>query len=180
MSLRNTEESYGKLTIILHWLMAIVIIGLIVAGFSIDFMEKGDFRSFVIGTHKATGFILIFIGLFRWYWMLTSKTPSILEGTTKAETGIAHGTKWMLMLLLLVMPISGMLMSMFHGYGINLYGLIEVTPWVEKNKEVAQIFGQIHEIAAYLISLMIGLHLLGAVRHHFIKKDDTLNRMLGK
>jgi len=180
MDIRNTKESYGRLTIILHWLMAVMIIGLICAGFLLDFMDKGAAKNLVVTLHKSTGFLLIFLGLFRWYWTLSNKSVQALPSLTKAEIGVSHATKWMLMLLLLVMPISGMLMSMFHGYGINFYGILDVTPWVEKNKDIGQLFGKIHELAGYLISIMVGLHILAAIKHHFIKKDDTLNRMLGK
>jgi len=180
MSLKNTNESYGKLTVILHWLMAAMIIGLVAAGFLMDMMEKGDLRSFVVTSHKATGFVVIFLGLFRWYWMITNQSPSPLASLTKAEIGISHATKWLLMLLLLVMPISGMLMSMFHGYGINFYGLFNIAPFVAENKDIGKVFGSIHEIGAYAISIVIGLHVIAAIRHHFIKKDDTLNRILGR
>lgn len=180
MSLRNTEESYGKLTVIIHWVMAVLIIGLVVAGYMLDFMPKGDAKMMVVTIHKATGFLLLFVGLFRWYWMLSSQTPNRLPNITKAETGVAHATKWLLMLLLVVMPFSGLMMSMYHGYGVNFFWLFDVAPWVEKNKETGKLFGAIHHYAGYLLSAVILLHLFAAIKHHFVNKDDTLNRMLGR
>ncbi len=177
--MRNTNEHYGKMAIILHWLMAVMIISLVFIGFMIDDFEK-PFKFTMIGLHKATGTLILILSLFRWYWTISNQSPKPLDSLTKAEIGISHATKWLLMVLLILMPISGALMSMFAGYGIDMYGLFEITPFFDKDKSMGDIFHEVHEIGGYLIAGVIILHVLAALKHHFIKKDNTLNRMLGK
>ena len=180
MSLKNTETSYGKMSIILHWLMSVMVIGMVAVGFIVDAMSRGETKDMIVGLHISTGFIVLMLALFRWYWMLSNKKLSPVEGVSKAETGMSHATKWLLMLAIVAMPLSGMLMIMSFGKGVNVYGLFEVPALVSENKYVGRLFVKLHGWGGYAISAVIGLHIAGAIYHHFIKKDDTLNRMLGK
>lgn len=180
MPLRNTKESYGKLTIAIHWLMAMMVIGVIFVGFFMVSLEKGPDKLQIIQIHKASGFLILMLALFRWYWMLTSEKLQALPGMANRDIAISHAFKWALMLMLLAQPVSGWLMSMAAGHGIDFYGLFEIPVWIEKNKAISSFFHKIHEIGAFVISGIVVLHILAALRHHFIVKDDTLNRMLGR
>jgi cytochrome b561 len=180
MSLRNTEISYGKLSIILHWLMSVMIICMIAGGFLVENMGKGEIRDLIAALHKSTGFLILLLALFRWYWMLSNKRPQPVDGVSRAEIAMAHVTKWLLMLAMIGMPLSGLLMVMLHGHGIDLYGLFEIPSLLAENKTIGRIFGKLHSIGGYAISVVVGLHIAGAIYHHFIKKDNTLNRMLGR
>ena len=177
--MRNTNEKYGKVAIVIHWVMALMIIALVFIGFSLDDIEK-PLKFTIIGLHKATGTLVLILGLFRWYWMISNDSPAPVEGMSKADIGISHATKWILMLALIGMPMSGIIMSMFAGHGISMYGLFEISPMLDKNIDNAKFFGSLHELGAYAISGIIGLHVLAALKHHFINKDNVLNRMLGK
>jgi len=177
--IKNTKHEYGKVTIILHWLFAVAVIALIIVGLSLDSIPK-ESKPIFITLHKATGFTLLWLGLFRWYWMLSNETPSPLPNFSKAEIGISHATKYLLMVLIILMPISGWMMSMYAGHGINYFGLFEIPALVEKNKEIGKIFHEVHEISGYTLIVVLALHMAAAIKHHLIDKDDTLNRMLGR
>ncbi len=179
MSLKNTEQAYGKLTIVLHWLMALLIIGLVVLGFILDDIDKAQ-RLTYINLHKATGFLVLILALFRWFLTLTSPQVKPLPNWSKKDIAISHSVKWALMVLMIVMPVSGWIMSNYAGYGINFYGLFEIPAFLEKNKEMGGIFHEIHEIGGFIIATLIILHVLAAIKHHVIVKDDTLKRMLGR
>ncbi|TQV89634.1 cytochrome b [Aliikangiella coralliicola] len=180
MSLRNTESHYGKLTIIMHWLMAAMIIGMIVVGFVMDNMEDGDLKWKIYALHKATGVILLILALFRWYWTLSNKKLQPLESYSQLDIKLAHAGKWFLMLLILLMPVSGLIMSIAAGKSVNMFGLFTIPGLDEKNHQIAGLFHSVHEIAAWIISAVVGLHILFAFKHHWLSKDATLTRMLGK
>jgi len=180
MGLRNTESAYGKVTIIIHWLMVLMVISLLTVGFIMADMDKGPARDAIFDLHKASGFILLLLALFRWYWTLSGQNPKSIEGMTKAEIGISHATKWTLLLLLLVMPITGVLMSMFFGHGIDVFGLFKIPNMLSENEDFGEAFEEIHEVLAYILIGIFSLHALAALKHHFMTKDNTLNRMLGK
>ncbi|MDH5432958.1 MAG: cytochrome b [Gammaproteobacteria bacterium] len=180
MSLRNSNTSFGKMTIALHWIMAILIIGVIFAGFYMGTLEKGDFKSQVVGLHKSTGFLILLIVLFRWYWTLSSEKVAPLASWSKADTAVAHATKWLLMVMMLVMPLSGWFMSMSKGYTIDFYWLFELPILIEKSETLHEICEEIHEIGALVITAIAAVHILAALKHHLMDKDDTINRMLGR
>ena len=180
MSLKNTTDSYGTLSIVIHWLMAIMIIALLFVGFSMGDMPDGDEKWKIYGLHKATGLLILSLALFRWYWMLSNAKPNPVEGLSKAEIGLSHGTKWILMLAMVVMPVAGIILSLADGHAISFYGLFTIEGFAEKNEPLADFFHEVHEIGAIVIATVIVLHLLAALKHHFIKKDNTLNRMLGR
>ncbi len=180
LSLRNTDTSYGKMSITLHWLMSVMVIGMVAAGFIMEAMSKGDAKDLMIGLHVSTGVLVLLLALFRWYWVLSNKKLNPVAGVTKLEKAMGHAAKWLLMLAIIGMPLSGMLMMMLHGKGVSVYGLFEIPAMFAENKSIGRLFGKLHELGAYAISAVIGLHILGALYHHRIKKDDTLNRMLGK
>ncbi|MCW8878190.1 MAG: cytochrome b [Kangiellaceae bacterium] len=180
MSLRNTSTHYGKLSIALHWLMALMIISLIAVGFYMESMPDGDDKWAIYGLHKATGVIVLVFALFRWYWTLSSEKLSSPEGYSKMDIGLAHAGKWFLMIMMLVMPLSGMGMSLFGGRSINMYGIFSIPGVAEANKPLAGILNTVHSVSAWIIAIMVGLHILFAFKHHLINKDITLTRMLGR
>jgi len=180
MSLKNTSESYGTLTIILHWLMAIMIMMIVFIGFNMTGMEDGDDKWEIYAMHKAAGLIILTLALFRWFWMLTNEKPNPLAGWTNAEITIGKATKWILMVMMLAMPVAGVTMSLAGGHDIGFFGLFTIAAFAEENKPLAGIAHEIHEIGGIAIAVVIGLHILAAFKHHFLKKDKTLARMIGR
>ncbi|WP_196140999.1 cytochrome b [Aliikangiella sp. G2MR2-5] len=180
MGMRNTKTHYGKLSIALHWIMALLIIGIIAVGFYMGTMEDGDPKWQLYGYHKATGVIILVLALFRWYWVLSNEKLSAPEGFTKKDIGLAHASKWSLMLMMLVMPVSGMVMSIAAGRAINVFGLFKVPALAEANRPIAGFFHDVHEISAWIIAILVGLHILFALKHHLLNKDETLLRILGR
>lgn len=180
MALKNTQQTYGSMSIALHWLMAIMIMGLILVGFFMSDLDDSPQKFQIYGLHKATGFIVLLLALFRWYWTLSNPKPLPLDGWSHGETAMAHASKWLLMLLMLVMPFSGLLMSVSGGHNVSVYGLFTIPGFDIKNDTLNGIGHKIHELGGYAIALVVSLHLLAALKHHLIRKDNTLNRMLGK
>jgi len=180
MGFKNTTNSYGSMAIALHWIMAVIIITLIIVGFYMTSLPDGDDKWKIYALHKATGLIVMALALFRWYWTLSSQSPQAVPGLSKAEIGISHASKWLLMILIVVMPFSGILMSLAGGHDIHFFGIFTIDAFVEKNETIGDAFHEIHEIAGWVIAIIVGLHILAALKHHLLLKNDTLNRMLGR
>ncbi|RLA04949.1 MAG: hypothetical protein DRQ47_02405, partial [Gammaproteobacteria bacterium] len=151
MSLKNSSEKYGSLTIVLHWLMALIIVTLIIVGFSMAAMPDGDDKWAIYATHKAVGLVALLLALFRWYWTLTNEKPKPLSNWSQSDISIGNGVKWLLMIMMLLMPVAGVIMSLAGGHDISFFGLFTIEAMAEKNKMVAGIFHEIHEIGAWVI-----------------------------
>lgn len=180
MGLKNTSSQYGKLSILLHWLMALFIIGMIAVGFYMESMEDGDAKWTIYGLHKAFGVVVLALVVFRWYWTLSNQKVAAIESYTKMDIGLAHAGKWFLMLLMLIMPASGLAMSIAAGRAVNFFGLFKIPAFAEQNRSLAGMFHDVHVYAAWGLTILISVHFVFALKHHLIDKDNTLNRMLGR
>lgn len=175
--LQNTDQAYGLIARIFHWLVALLIITLLMVGFYMTSLEPTEDKFKIYGMHKAFGFTVFVLVLLRTVWRVTSRyvqPPTDLPEVLKIAAVSAH---LLLYVLMLIMPMSGMLMSLFGGHPISYFGLFTIDAF-EKNVELATTFKNTHETTAWLLVILISLHVLAAMYHHFIRKDNVLMRML--
>jgi cytochrome b561 len=128
--------------------------------------------------HKSFGITLIIIVIVRLIFRWKLKTPAPLDNHKKWEIKIAHLTHTSMYVLLASILIAGYLIGTADYRGIEVFGLFEIAPLFKPFKEQAEFAGAIHEWSAYLLIGLVVLHAAGALKHHFIDKDQTLKRML--
>jgi cytochrome b561 len=177
--LKNTKQSYGLVSILMHWIMAVLIIGLFVLG---EYMVDLDYYSKWYNTapwwHKSIGlavFILLFI---RIIWMFIGEHPAPLNSYKSWEIKLAKLTHYSFYILLFIISISGYLTSTAKGASIEFFNWFDVPAISSFSKQQADIAGEIHEIAAYVMTFLFLLHVCATFKHHFIDRDVTLMRML--
>jgi len=145
-----------------------------------EFLSKeATNRMEIYNLHKSFGVIALIFIFVRIINRLFKKAPALPSSMPKFEKIFAHLGHASLYLLMIVMPLSGYLMSNSFGYPVNLFG-IELPKIAETNFELGKIFGEIHGLAAYLIAAIISLHILAVVKHRFFDKEenDVLKRMI--
>lgn len=175
--LQNTDQTYGLIARIFHWLVALLIITLLIVGFYMTSLEPTEDTFKIYGMHKAFGLTAFVLILLRTLWRITNRyvqPPADLPEILKIAAVSAH---LLLYVLMLVMPTSGMLMSLFGGHPISYFGLFTIDAF-EKNAELATTFKNTHETTAWILVILISAHILAAIYHHFIRKDNVLLRML--
>jgi len=176
--LTNDEHSYGWGPVIMHWLIALAIIGLYPLGWYIETLDYYDpaYRTIPVW-HKSIGIIVAMILAVRLIWRSFNKPPAPLPQPRKMiiAAKIAHA---LLYLLLLITLISGYLISTADGRAIELFNLINIPalPFAIDNQE--DLAGLIHFIVATILISLAAIHAIAALKHHFIDKDITLKRML--
>ena len=195
----HSTTGYSKTAKILHWLIAIGIFGMFALGWfmsdlpkeapkqiAYDLFNLGVYtwnlteeispRTFYFNLHKSIGvtiFALIFI---RILWRITHRPPALLDSYKVWERKLASGAHHLLYLLMVALPISGIIMATYSKYGIKWFGV----PFIKglDNNPMRELFKEVHEIIGLIILLVIIVHIIGALKHKFIDKDDTLKRML--
>jgi len=181
LPIKNTTKNYGVVSIILHWLVALSVFSLFGLGF---YMVDLDYYSTWYQTapdlHKSIGICLFAVMVLRALWRNIQPTPEHLPSHSKLERRIGHITHISLYIIFFLICISGYLITTADGRGIEVFGLFTVPSLGEFIQNQEDIAGSIHEWLAYSIIALSGLHALGALKHHFIDKDATLKRMLGK
>ena len=175
--LKNTSTTYGSLTRYLHWTMGVVILGIIIAGFVMTSMENSDQKWFVYGTHKAFGVIILALIPLRLIWRLVNPQPALPKNTPAWQEKLANVNIMFLYVCMILMPLSGFIMSSFGGHPISIFGLFTIDPFFQKHALAGQSH-EIHEVFAWAIAISVSLHIIGALYHHFVKKDNVLKRMV--
>lgn len=176
----NTESQYGLLTIFLHWLVAAVVIGLFALGYwMVDLGYYDGWHKKGPDLHKSIGIILFMVMIFRVIWRKKQIKPTPLKSHSKLEKQLGHLVHLFLYGLLFIIMVSGYLISTADGRGIEVFQLFQVPSIGELINNQEDIAGSIHKYIAYALMLFVVLHVLAALKHHFINKDRTLKRMLG-
>lgn len=175
--LKNTLETYGSGTRLLHWLVAILIISLLIVGFYMTSMEKSELKWYIYGLHKATGTVVLALVSLRIIWRLSNVWPGLPSDTPKWQLWLVRCNISFLYCMMVLMPLTGFLGSLVGGYDISFYGLFTI-PAIAQDKEAGKWLFEIHEIAPYFLIASIGLHIFAAFYHHFIMRDNVLRRML--
>ncbi|UCB56387.1 MAG: cytochrome b [Thiotrichales bacterium] len=180
VGIRNTSSRYGVIAILLHWLVALVVIGLFALGIWMtgltyydDWYKRGP------DIHKSIGILLFFVMLARVVWRAGNVTPEDEPGTGSLQRRLAHGVHLLLYVLLFAMMISGYLISTADGKPIQVFGLFAVPATISDIPNQEDVAGKVHWYLALTVIGLAVLHAAAALKHHFIDHDRTLKKMLG-
>jgi len=179
MKIKNSTDQYGLVSIILHWFFVILIFSMAGIGFYMVSLDYYDplYRS-LPNLHKSIGILLIGLLIFRLMWRWYNIKPTPVNGSKTWEIKLAHLVHYLLYLLIFLIGVSGYLISTADGRSIavfNLFNIPAVTLNIENQEDKA---GLIHLWLVFILLATIAIHLIGALKHHFINKDITLTRML--
>ncbi|WP_316353226.1 cytochrome b [Candidatus Trichorickettsia mobilis] len=173
--IKNTRDEYGMVSKLLHWTIAIVIIGMIVVGFVMSGMANSELKFQVYGIHKATGAVLIFFIFLRLIWKLIN--VSVVVEMPSLHHFAAKAGHILLYILMFAMPISGILMSLMGGHDISIYGFYTIEA-ITKDELIGKTSWILHGYFAWILVGVIAGHVLAALYHHFIRKDNVLKNMM--
>ncbi|WP_339544075.1 cytochrome b [Pseudomonas sp. RA_35y_Pfl2_P32] len=181
MQLRNSSSRYGWVSIFMHWGVALAVVGLFALGlWMVGLDYYSTWRKDAPDLHKSMGLVLFAIMLLRVLWRWISPPPPTLasyDRLTRIGAKIGHG---FLYASLFAVMIAGYLISTADGVGIPVFGLFEVPALISGLPDQADLAGEIHFYLAWALVIVSGLHALAALKHHFIDRDVTLARMLGR
>ena len=176
--LKNTQDSYGLITKIFHWLIAFAILGLITVGLSMTDMPSSPEKYELYGMHKASGVMVLMLVILRILWRISNKEvmpPKSLSNMMNIKKKIGH---YVLYLFMLLMPISGILMTHFSSRDIPVFGLFTIPAAAVKDPQIAGLFHQVHVLGIWAFITVIILHIGAALYHHFVLKNNILKRMI--
>jgi len=175
--LKNTPDSYGLIARLFHWIIFLMIIGVIIGGNIAADMPNGPGKAEMIGIHKSFGFAILVLVLLRLLWRLVNPLPRDL-GTSRIENKLGHTMHILLYILLLSQPTIGILMSQSFGHPVYPFDLFKVPTFVSDNIRLGKILLEIHETLWVVLATSVAVHAAAALKHHFIEKNRTLMRMI--
>jgi cytochrome b561 len=180
--LTNSVDRYGLVSRFLHWAMALLILTMIgVGAYMTDLAREDPLRAQLYTLHKETGVTLLGLAVIRILWILIARAPVMPAALQRWEVVLAKSTVGLLYLLMLATPIAGFLMTNATGKPVSYFGLFDLPLLIGENHDVHEILEEVHGFLAFTILALVGLHVLGALKHRFIDADpkaDVLKRML--
>ena len=178
MAIRNNWQTWGSLSIGLHWLTLIFILSLAIVGLFMTELANGPLKIQVYALHKSFGLTVLGLTIIRLAWRLFSITPKTTADMPAWQNLIAKLTHGLLYLLLFAMPISGWLYNSAAGFPLKYFGLFKLPKLSDYSPELKQLAGDAHETLFYILALLMLIHAGAALKHHYLDKDTTLTRML--
>ena len=174
---KNTENRFGIIAILLHWVMAILIIALTLLGLYMVRIPISIQKLQFYGWHKEFGILGLMLVIVRLMWRLRNINPS-LESIPPWEEFAARTVHWTFYFFMFAMPISGWLITSSSDLPVSFFGFFTLPNLVVASESHRIFYSKIHEWLGYALIVVFCMHTAAALKHHFINKDLILRRML--
>lgn len=179
MNWRNTNDRYGTLSIGLHWLMLLLLVAVYATMELREIYPKGsDPREAMKTWHFMLGLVVLgLVGLRVLVRMTSGAVPRIAPAPAKLQQLSAAGIHLALYALMIGLPLLGWLILSAAGKPIPFFGL-QLPALIEENKDLAKQLKEVHEVGGTVGYILVGVHAVAALVHHYLTKDNTLLRIL--
>ena len=129
--------------------------------------------------HKTIGLIIFGLFIARIIWNRKSKRPELDTGLKPSERKMAHWAHITLYVLMFAVPLTGYFMTSLHGYSTYFF-ILELKSFLPESGAYI-VFGLFHKyLLQYVIYIVLGAHILGALKHHYVDKHSSaIRRMAG-
>lgn len=173
---------YNAVAIFLHWVIALLVLFMIGLGLYMDHVPVSD-PGPLHQLHKSVGIVTMLLIVVRVIWRLTHKAPALPKDMPTAQRMVAGGMEGLLYLYQIVLPVTGWLMVSSMAMPIVLFGLVSwplipLPQSVMDSGSLAEIMPDVHNWLAWTFGGFIALHVLAALYHRFIRKDQVVQRIL--
>jgi cytochrome b561/polyisoprenoid-binding protein YceI len=177
---KNTRDNFGLIAKGFHWILAILILWLLSVGFAMVGIPPGPDKLWVYALHKSFGILILVLMIGRLLWRQISPRPDALPTHKTWEDTLAKIVHFSLYACVFLMPLSGWIMSSAGGFPAEFFGLFALPAIVPKNEGIFEVARNVHGFTAWSILGLLALHFAGAFKHHFLDRDETLQRMTSR
>jgi len=179
MHLKNSDTEFGLISILLHWVSAVVIIALFILGvwmLGLGYYDKGYHLAPLV--HKSVGMIILGLMLFRLIWRTVNLSPAPLSNNSMDKL-IAPFVHHCLYWLVFLVCITGYLIVTAADSGVSIFDWFEVPAIIEGRDGQEDLAGAWHWYLSLALIVLTMLHSAAALKHHLLNKNNTLLRMFG-
>jgi len=173
MQILDRPKYYGLITWIFHWTSAIVIIFVLILGYIILLLPDSPQRATLVMLNQSTGLCLFPWMMLRLIWVKSNPRVQLPTSMPRYEKYLARFVQNSIYLIVFSLIITGFFMQQEL---FLFYGLFPVPPFF--SGRIAYDFKVVHAILAVTMSILVLAHILGALKQHFINRNDVLKSML--
>ncbi len=179
--IRNSQNAWGWPAITMHWVVAALILATFGLGLWMGEVPARADRPFYYAIHASLGITLLVILVVRIAWALLNSTPAAPHGTPPWQQSAARLAHLGLYALTLAAVLFGWALAGVQETPIvpMAFGVMPMPSPLPLTHAAEDFLEEAHELAAYALIALAGVHMLAALWHHYIMRDDTLRRMIG-
>ncbi|MEE4186609.1 MAG: cytochrome b [Gammaproteobacteria bacterium] len=174
----NAPGSFNRARRYLHWLVALLLVLQIPLAWIMIEQRLGPDKLANYALHKSLGITLLVLGLARISAALLTRRPPLPAELPRAQRVAARSAEGLLFLLLIVMPLTGWLMSSAANFPVSVFGWVTLPDLVQPDQALFAALQNVHRGLSYLLLLTAGIHLAAALRHYFVLRDNVVYSML--
>jgi cytochrome b561 len=177
MRLWNTRSSWGSLAKGFHWLVAALIFTQFALGWIAEEWHRSPTKVDLFVWHKSIGILVLLLVVLRLCWRLASRPPAPpdMPRLERAGAALSHA---LLYLLTIAMPLSGWVINSAANFPLKLFWLVPLPAIAVPGKALQESAEDVHLVLFWLLAAVVMVHVAAALRHHYVKHDDVLTRML--
>ena len=176
--LRNTADSWGTPAKLFHWVMAGLILAQIALGLMAASWRVSPAKLELFFWHKSTGMLILALVALRLLWRLANPAPMLPPGMAAWERAAARLSHLLLYALMIALPVTGWIVNSASHVPFRIFWLIPLPAIVAPDEPTADLAALVHGGLAALLALALVAHVGAALRHHFVKRNTVLIRML--
>lgn len=162
----------------LHWLIAVLVVTLIIVGLVMTRMPEGPAQTFLFDLHRSVGWTILPLMLVRLAYRLIHPAPPLPTDIPEIQKLAAHASHWLLYAALIAQPLIGWLGMSAFGEPIRFFWLIDIPTIWSKDEALSERLFVLHDFLGFALAILIVVHVLAALFHHFVRRDEVLIRMV--
>jgi len=172
----TTPDRYTRTAIVLHWLLALMIVGSFGVGLYMADLPFSPSRLKLYNWHKWAGVTILALSAARLLWRLSHRPPADLPMPAWQQRA-AHAVHLLLYGLFFAVPLAGWAYSSAAGFPVVWFGVLPLPDFVPVDRALAEAIKPLHKLLAFALAGTVLLHVAAALKHHFIDRDGTLQRL---
>lgn len=176
--IRNSTTHWGTLAKSFHWLIAALIFAQFAFGWLAVSWRLSPTKLNLFVWHKSFGMTVLVLALLRLTWRALNPTPALPTDTPRWEHNAARASHALLYFLMIAMPIVGWVINSAANIPFKVFWLLPLPNITAPDKALEDLAKHTHFWLFVTLSLVVVVHIAAALRHHFVKRNDVLRRML--
>ena len=178
MTLQNSNERWGRVSQLLHWLIVVLIVVMAYLGLTMTDLPNNPYKIRLYALHKSIGLSLLALVILRLLWRGYTGAPRPLPGIPAWQERVASLTHFALYVLLLAIPLSGWIFNSAAGFPMQWFGVVNLPALTGRSTALRELSGTWHELLFWALIVLALVHAAAAIYHHLFQHDATLARML--
>ncbi len=172
----NPSSRYSPTAVALHWLLAILLIGMVGVGWYMMSIEDEPGSGLFFTLHKSTGIIVFALVLWRLTWRLGHPPAPLPLSVPAWQRTASRASHRVLYAIMIAMPLLGLTGAAYSKSGIEFFGL-SISRWVAPDHDLAEVFFTAHSVVAWVLVALVAIHVLAALKHLLVNRDGVFQRM---